>query len=535
MCRFTRLLPLLLLAASVTTDADAITVDAPIDAVTVYPGRVAAIERVVRARVPAGRHELRVAGLAAAVEPDSVRLEIESGDGLRLGATEVVREPVGEPPREREAELRERLAGLEAERAAAEDRKATAATRLTFVRGLAQLPQREGAPEQLAGDGAAQRWPELWDTIARGAADARSAMRSAERKIERLSAEIDAVNRKIDALGGARKEAVRVTAALEADAAVDAALRLTYRVRGPSWEPTYEARLDTAAGRLTLVRTARVRQATGADWDDVRLALATTQPVRGSLPELPPWWIDFRPQQDARATAGAADLGAKESLAAAPRAEQEAATTGAEFAATYRIPGRVSVPGSNDVRTLRIGETTLDAEVGVRVTPQQDHRAWLTAAATWAGEGALPPGELARFRDGAFVGATRLEGWPPGEARTLAFGVDPRFEVDFRRLKDEAGESGLISRQTTRVRHYRLRLVNRHDRALPASVRFRVPVARAEDITVEPWFPAPPDTGDVDDRRGVHEWTLDLGAGAEHTLELGYRVAFPSDREVPGF
>lgn len=528
-----RLLPLSLLLLSTAAAAGRIEIEAPIDAVTVYPGRVAAVERLVDARIPAGRHELAVTGLASAIEPDSVRLVIESGEGLRVGATEVVREPVGEAPRAREAELRARLARLEAERAAAEDRKRTAQTRLTFVEGLAQLPQREGAPEQLAGDGAAQRWPELWDTIARGSADARAAMREADAGIGRISGEIDTVKRKIEALGSSERQRVRVGAALEAEAATDARLRLTYRVRGPSWEPAYEARLDTAAGRLALVRTARVQQATGTDWDGVRLALATTRPVRGSLPELPPWWIDFRPERKARVSGATADATAEQALAA-PEPEG-VRTTGAEFAATYHVPGRVSVPGGNDPRTLRIGETTLAAEVGVRVAPQQDPRAWLTAQATWSGEGALPAGRLARFRDGAFVGSTRLDGWAPGEARALAFGVDPRFDVELRRLTDEAGESGIISKQTTRVRHYRLRLANRHERGLPVTVHFRVPVPRAEAITVEPWFPVPPDVDDVDGRRGVHAWELELDAGVERSLEMGYRVAFPREREVPGF
>lgn len=508
--------------------------EAPIAAVTVHPGGIASVERVATVDLEAGEHELLIEGLSADAVSGSLRVAVEPAGRVTVGTVQLARQPVGEATRQREAELRARLAELERERATASDRKAAAGTRLEFIEGLAQLPAREGAVAPLAGEDAAQRWPELWRTIDEGALEARRAMRAAERRVADLDAEIEAVRRRLEALGEGARETVRIAAAVAAEPAVRAQVRFTYRVRGPQWEARYEARLDTRAGAVELVRTARVRQATGVDWTGIRLALATAAPIRGDVPRLQPWWVDLAPpaRPAADASMEASELGTvRRSGGAPPPAE----TTRPEFAATYRLSGPVSVPGDNQPRTVRIDSTRLPADLAARVVPQRDERAWLTAAATWSGAALLPPGPMDRYRDGAFIGGTRLEAWAPGERRTLAFGVDPRLEVAFRRLEDEAGEAGLVSRRTTRSRRYRLRLVNRHERPVAVDVRFRVPVARDESITVEPWFPEPPGRSGVDDRQGVHEWSVDLDPGARHSIELGYRVSWPRDRRVPGF
>ena len=511
----------------------AATAQSRIDAVTVYPGQLARIERVAELRVDAGSGEQVFAGLPAAIQPDSVRVET-TGD-LRLGSVEIAREPVGEPPREREAELRQRIDDLKQQRQAARDRVAAAKNRITFIEGLAKLPQGEGAAEALtAGDGA-ERWSALLERIGEGTRTAYRAQRANEREAHDLQQQIDTLQRQLNQLGGDRRERVNVTVPYRAESAGAATLRLTYRVRGPRWQPRYETRLDTSAGALALVRSARVQQATGEDWTDVRLALSTAQPVHGDRPEPQPWWIDLAPKEQPEAAADMAGQSlASEQSSRAPAADRRARTVNAEFAATYAIPGRVTVPAGNQPRELRLGEDTLQAELGARVFAQRDTRAWLTATVEWNGEGPLPGGRVARFRDGAYVGTGGLGQWSPGEEREQSFGLDPRIDVHFEPVRDEAGESGWITTRSTLARRYALKVTNRHGRALPVTALFRVPVPRNEAIDVETAFSRAPDQRDIDERKGVHAWRLDLGAGETATLELGYTVEYPEGRQLRG-
>jgi len=514
-----------------TAAGDELAADSHIDRVTLYPGGLARIERTASIPAAAARGTLVFADLPATLESDSVRLAVEAGSA-RLSAVAVERTAVSVTDRARERELRDRIEALEAERRQARDGVEVARTQLRFIEGLAALPQAEDAAEALAGGDAAERWDRLWERIGAGAGEARARIRAGEREAARLGEDIEALERRLEQLGTGERETIVVRAPFRAtgDEAVD--VRLSYRVRGPVWQPTYDSRLDTANGRLRLVRGAEVRQATGEDWRDVRLSLATARPVSGERPDPAPWWIDLAPEQQ---RAGA-DADAEQALMtdAAPERARGARLVDAEFAATYAVDGRVTVPGDNQPRTLELATDELAADVRARVFAQRDSRAWLTADATWTGDGPLPAGPVARFRDGAYVGTGHLPSWAPGQAHDLSFGTDPRIEVNFRPQRDEAGESGWINTRRTLARSYRLEITNRHDRALTVDALFRVPVARNEAIEVEAEFAREPDRRDIDDRPGVHAWRLDLAADETASLDLGYRVRYPEDRELSG-
>lgn len=532
-----RLLPSLVALAAVTLHAPVSGMDSTVDRVTIYPGELATLERTVRADLEAGTGSVELTGLASALEADSVQVEVTSGD-VTVGAIETATEAVGKPTRERERELRREIESLQQQRQDFQDQAATARAQLRFIDGLSRLPQQSDAAEALLSGDPASQWSDLWARIGEGSREARQALREAERQAENRQERIDTLKERLNALGGDAREAVTLTIPYRAVSAGEARLRVTYRVRGPQWQPTYEARLDTSADQVQLIRSARVRQATGQDWQDVELRLSTAQPVRGERPEPATWWLDLRSGDQARSYSGdAAVLSEREQLAPEAMADGQGGgvrTVNAEFAATYEIPERVSVPAGNQPRTVRIGSETLASELGAVVYPQQDQRAWLTATTTWQGEGPLPAGPVARFRDGAFVGEQQLATWSPGEERDLAFSVDPRIEVTFEPVRDEAGASGWINTQSTLARHYRLRVTNRHDRALPVKALFRVPVGRDEAIDVTEAFETEPTDRDIDDRQGVHRWRLELDAGETAMLELGYRVAYPEESELEG-
>jgi len=288
---------------------------------------------------------------------------------------------------------------------------------------------------------------------------------------------------------------------------------------------------------MQLERKARVAQATGEDWRDVELHLATIRPVQGERPEPGPWWIELAPERDVSGDAAAVESGADTMARASEPTQgkaQSAQTVNAAFAATYVVSGRVTVPAGNEPKTVQLGTETLAAEVGVEIFPQQQQRAWLIGRTQWSGEGPLPAGPLSRYRDGAFVGRGRLAGWAPGEERRLSFGTDPRVEVRFEPLVDQAGERGWITSESTRARRYRLKITNHHQRSLAVTALFRIPVPRNEAITVERHFSEPPSSENVDDKQGAHAWRTQLGAGSSIVWTLGYTVSYSEGRRLRG-
>ena len=66
-----------------------------------------------------------------------------------------------------------------------------------------------------------------------------------------------------------------------------------------------------------------------------------------------------------------------------------------------------------------------------------------------------------------------------------------------------------------------------------ASIIDQLPFSEAANLTVEPLSTnTPPTEKIVQDKRGVMAWTYDLKAKEEKDIRLGYRMRWPSDREI---
>jgi len=203
--------------------------------------------------------------------------------------------------------------------------------------------------------------------------EARIIQRNIDRELARLDAQRTA--------NPPPKMEVRID--INADAATSAMLLVSYTVRGARWSPIYDARLDTG-GRdrkpsIDLVRRAEIVQATGEDWNDAELAVSTARTAKGgSAPELRPLIVRYRApptplrgtlQQNAPPADGALSLrrergeagyaGQNDDKIAAE--EQEAAADTGGFEAVFRIPGRVSVAGSQGAKSFRISSAVIAA------------------------------------------------------------------------------------------------------------------------------------------------------------------------------
>jgi uncharacterized protein (TIGR02231 family) len=205
----------------------------------------------------------------------------------------------------------------------------------------------------------------------------------------------------------------------------------------------------------------------------------------------------------------------------------------AGFQARFDVPGRVDVPGGGAAKKLRLGTARLDARLEVRATPLIDPTAYLTAGFAPQGAAALLPGPVSLYRDGVYVGDGTLPPVNPGETHELGFGALDQVQVKRIEVASSKGRHGLIKSENTDERHYRIKVVNRHTRALPVRILERVPVPRHDRIRVETLADTSPfDQNNVDDRRGVVAFRADLAAGGETTFDLHYRIGWPKDERI---
>ena len=515
-----------------------------IDSVTVYPDG-ATITRLIRLDLPAGDTTLLARDFPTTLDPSSLRVEGEAVARLTIGSVDT-RAPRPAPPANL-PEIDKRIEALRDARAVLDGQIASASARRKFAERFA-----EASPAGIGDKGEARplaEWRAAFAAIAEEIAASDTAIREAkirqrdiDRDLARLEAERNA--------NPPQKFEVRID--LNAAAATNALLRVSYTVRAARWVPMYDARLDTGAKdrkpALELIRLAEIVQTTGEDWNDVSLTVSTVRTARGgSAPELLPLIVRYpappspRPLAAAAPGAGVADneqIGRSMTRRAdAPppiAAEQREATVEAGgFQVLFRLPGRISVAAGQGAKSFRITSANIAPELMVRAAPALNETAFLQASFKHAEDAPLLPGRVSIYRDGVFVGRSPMALAAKEETVRLGFGADEKVKVARAVVRRNEGTAGLIGSSKTDEREFKTTVRNGHNVPIRISIEDQIPVSEADDIQVELLpLTTPPTARDVRDRRGVLEWSFDAPPGDVREIKLGWRVRWPKDKAV---
>lgn len=516
-----------------------------IDAVTVYPDG-ATVTRIINVEIPAGDTTLIARDFPLSLDASSLRIEGEGGGTLTIGSIDA-RPPKAAPPVNL-PELDKRIEALRDERANLQGAVDAATARRKFAERFAEV-----SPAGLGEKGEARpisEWRAAFVAVSEEIAAADTAIRDARRKQRDLDREIARLEAERSAKPPAKLE-VRIDVA--AAGATKATLRVSYAVGNARWTPLYDARLDTGAKdrkpSLELVRRAEITQATGEDWSNVALGVSTLRIARGgSAPQLGTLIAQYpqpRPvalgasmpdaaRQMTRTPAPPAPIAKSAAEAAEARAqEQEATAEVSDYQVTFKIPGRVSLGANEGAKALRISTVTLVPDLAVRAAPVRDPTAFLEASFKQAEDAPLLPGRVAIYRDGAFVGRSRIAQAGKDETVRLGFGADDKVKVERAVVKRNEGSAGLLVTSKTDERSFRTTIRNGHAFPLRVAIEDQLPVSENEEIVVE-MLPSttPPTTTSLRDKRGVLEWSFDAKPGELKEIGFAWRIRWPKDKGI---
>lgn len=535
-----------LIAANAALAAE-IEAKSTIGAVTLFPD-AAIVTRNLDVDLPAGSSTLVLRALPATIDPASLRVEGQATARLALGAVKS-RLRAADPQKtisENEVELKKLRADLGQINSmldALEGRKAM------VQRYAAAGPARD---EKSAGLDVAQ-WGAAWDAVGQALVKVNGEILEATRRKSETEARIKALEIAENGRRARLAPEREFTVAVEADAPLKGALTISYRVAGAGWQPAYDARLTTEgkmAGGLTLARRALVTQRTGEDWTDVELTLSTVRARSGTAaPQVEPQRVSFlealvgyaapAPVRRERAPSmqklnEVADAaGPAAAPAPQPIVAPEATLEGNGFQATYRLPGRITVLTDGSQKSLIVQSREIKPELLVKTAPALDPTAYLEAAFTNEEDAPLLPGVVSLIRDNSFIGRGRIAFTPPGDRIELGFGADERVKVSRVPLRRRETEPGLLGSTKSDTRDFKITIKNLHDFAVKTSIIDQIPYSEASNLTVDP-LPTntPPTEKIVNDKRGVMGWTYELKPKEEKEIRIGYRLRFPSDREL---
>jgi len=516
-----------------------------VDAVTVYPDG-ATVTRVISLDLPAGDTTAIAKDFPLGLDASSLRVEGEAGAKLVIGTVDA-KPPRAAPPVNL-PDIDKRIEALKDERANLDGAIAAALARKKFAERFA-----EASPAGLGEKGEARpitEWRNAFAAVAEEVAQTDAAIRDAERKQRDIDREIARVQADRATKPPSKLE---VQIELSAAAATKATLRVTYAVRSARWVPLYDARLDTSAKdrkpALELVRRAEIQQSTGEDWSDVALSVSTVRTGRGgSAPELKTLIAQYPPppappmaplgtlsdkavrQRSMEAFAPAAALPEP----AKPAEERETAVEIGAYQTAFRLPGRVTIAANDGAKSLRISTATITPELMIRAAPVANPTAYLEASFTQAEDAPLLPGKVSIYRDGMFVGTSKLATAGKDEAVRLGFGADDKVKVERSVTKRNEGSAGLIV-TTAKIdeRAFKTTVRNAHDFPVKVAIQDQLPVSENEEIVVEmlPTTTTPTSTN-VRDRRGVTEWIVDAKPGETKEISFAWRVRWPKDKSI---
>ena len=536
-----------------TAEAGEIIARSRIDNVTVFPDG-AIVSRTVEVDLPAGDSLLVFRGLPLSIDPASLRVEGKATGALTLGAVESRLTPVDPDKSASEAEAELKPLRAERDRIAAqieaqEGRKA-------MIQRFAQSgPERGEKAEGLNVD----KWESAWEAVGGGLAKVNEALRLSRIDFKQVDDKIKAIEASLTVRRPRNAPERDFTVALEAGQPVKGQLTLVYRVNGASWRPVYDARLTTAeggkAGGLTLVRRAIVTQRTGEDWGEVDLMLSTVRASRGTAaPDVDPQRVAF--YEPPMPMAAGAPVGRGRLLAPAPMAEsskmaadsvvpaapppammrvevKEATIEANGFQASYKIPGKLTVPKDGSEKSFSIQSRDIQPDLLVKAAPALDPTAYLEAAFVNTEDAPLLAGQVSLIRDGAYVGRGALAFTAPGDRVTLGFGADDRVKVARVPVRRKETEPYLLGNTKSDTREFKITVKNLHDFAIKTQIIDQIPFTEAANLTVEALGTnTPPTEKTVQDKRGVMGWTYDLKPKEEKEIKLGYKLRWPSDREI---
>jgi len=312
------------------------------------------------------------------------------------------------------------------------------------------------------------------------------------------------------------------------DAGAKETLRYSYRVYQADWEPIYTLDARPAEKSVVWDWTAKVRQRTAADWNDVQLLLATAEPVFTlTPPENQPWIIreihyypapaaeSFMPGRLAKAAPMEAEM---DILAEEPAPARKAGT----LFDVYDLGRQTIVAG--EIYQLNIRNGSWPAKFDYLVRPLQSPQVFLLAKLEFDELLPMPSGDASILVEGVFVGKKDFALME--KKLDLSFGNDPQIEVKVVPSR-EAAEEGLFGGDKSQTWRWRLDLTN--NKNIPVTLRIEDSLPQIEDKRIEL---VEASTGKQDKEERLAKWEIELPAGAKKSVEYGYKITYPAEMQV---
>jgi len=357
--------------------ASEIEVESKITQLTVYPDS-ALVERLASLKLNPGEYEIIFPNIIPEVDENSLRVSAFGTAEVKLFGVKVKREFLEEVPSEKIKQLKDEIQKLEDEIKGLQNLKNILLEEKNFLDSI-RLFSRDQIPKDLVTKMPTTK--DLDDTLKFLDVKLKenySQVMDTELKIRDLTNKVDVLRRELSQISGPQRKLKRsIVVDLEVLKPGNLDLNISYLVRGASWQPIYDARVDFEKSIVEFVSYGIVRQTTGEEWPDVEISLSTAKPaIGGSMPEVSPWFLrpyQLRPMKEKRADTGYQKMAfeAGKVLEEVPAPEVEYAQVEEKgIALVYKLSRRATVKSDGSEHKLPISSQILKADFEYSTYPK---------------------------------------------------------------------------------------------------------------------------------------------------------------------
>lgn len=327
---------------------------------------------------------------------------------------------------------------------------------------------------------------------------------------------------------------VSVEVAAEGTARFDV-VRIIHDAR---WSVDYDFRLAYGDDPSLMVeRNVVVEQRTGQAWSNVDLVLSTANPFSQSAPSDAGRNLAqiYETKPTAKFSSNARMAGASEMMMIdAVMVEAPSVVATAMFdglSLNYVYPRKVTL-GDNEAVQLVLDSFSLPVETSLLAIPRRDETAFVMAAVTNDTDEPLLPGTASYYRDGSFIGRGGFELIPAGGKADLPFGGMEGVRLTYTALRQETGDSGLITTSNTREDQVEFSIENLTSKPQRVRVLYALPYSQQENLEISTRIHPNPTEADVDNVRGVAAWDMKLAPNDSQKVQLTTTLSWPKGLEL---
>lgn len=526
--------------------------DSTIEQVTVYEDR-AKIERVSEENLPAGKAVVIFTNLPLTLDRSSVSLSGFASNKTKIHGIEIREEYLEAASNPAVEQLKTEIQTVSDQKKILTDENAVCGEQLDFLRKA----RKESSEMESSTGNRFEEIKKLYEfqqqeisRILERQREITALLRPIDNELIRLQQELDRIS------SGDAMRTLQVRVAVESDQATEAKFSLNYVIGNASWSPEYTARVSTDQSTIELSTYGVIRQGTGEDWNDVKLWLSTARPsVGGRMPELQPQWINLFEPQPSRSHAYKKEMPTSAPMQMMDLAEEVQSNFAAGklsrdqksnsilvegarldnrgFNTVFEIKMPTTIPSDGEAHKNMIGVKSFASKLDYVTTPKLAELAYLRAKLTNTTEFPLLAGTVNLFRDGDFVGKSHVNFIAAGAGFDFYLGVDDAIKITRKILKDQAGESGLVSKKKTLLHQYEITVENFRNKTQIITVFDQIPVLKNEAIALRDITHLPKPT-ETKNETGEVNWQLQVPAGKKETVTFGYQIEWPSDKNLNG-